>query len=50
MTDRMADHIGDMPETSQRKKVAKKKAMKAFDKGDYEKAADHAGIHLQHPD
>mgnify|MGYP003131470737 CR=1 FL=1 len=50
MTDRMADHIGDMPETSHRKKVAKKKAMKAFDKGDYEKAADHAGIHLQHPD
>ena len=50
MTDRMADHINDMPETSHRKKVAKKKAMKAFDKGDYEKAADHAGIHLQHPD
>jgi hypothetical protein len=39
-----------MPETSHRKKVAKKKAMKAFDKGDYEKAAHHADIHLQHPD
>ena len=50
MTDRMADHINDMPETSHRKKVAKKKAMKAFNKGDYEKAADHADIHLQHPD
>jgi len=50
MTDRMADHISGMPETSHRKKVAKKKAMKAFDKGDYEKAADHADIHLTHPD
>ena len=50
MTDRMADHISGMPETSHRKKVAKKKAMKAFDKGDYEKAAHHADIHLQHPD
>ena len=50
MKDRMADSINDMPETSHRKKVAKKKAMKAFDKGDYEKAADHADIHLTHPD
>ena len=50
MTDRMADEISGMPETSHKKKVAKKKAMKAFDKGDYEKAAHHADIHLQHPD
>ena len=46
----MADRNNDMPETSHRKKVAKKKAMKAFDKGDHEKAAEHAGIHLTHPD
>ena len=50
MKDRMADEISGMPETSHRKKVAKKKAMKAFDKGDYEKAAHHADIHLTHPD
>ena len=49
-TDQLADRVGEMSTGSHKQKVAKKKAMKAFNKGDYEKAADHADVHLRHPE
>ena len=49
-TDQLADRINDMGRGSHKQKVKKKKAEKAFNKGDYEKAADHADVNLTHPE
>lgn len=49
-TDQLADRVREMGTGSHKQKVARKKAMKAFNKGDYEKAADHADVSVKHPD
>jgi len=49
-TDQLAYRVREMGTGSHKQKVAKKKAMKAFNKGDYEKSADHADVSVKHSD